>query len=77
MTQVGLGPEKPVDDLPRSPSGRVPRWVIDEAHGRIAQDAVPWRRAYPSTQVEQPRRHGLRRWTRGLATAFLVLAVVG
>ncbi len=30
------------DDLPRSPSGRIPQWVIDEAQGRAATPP-PWR----------------------------------
>ena len=76
MKQVGFGSEEWLGDIPRSPSGRVPRWVIDEAHGRTPQDAVPWRGAYPSALAEQPRREGRRRWA-GLATAFVVLALVG
>ena len=30
------------DDLPRSPTGRVPKWVIEEAAGRQV-DPEPWR----------------------------------
>ena len=76
MKQVGFGSEEWLGDIPRSPSGRVPRWVIDEVHGRTPKDAVPWRGAYPCALAEQPRREGRRQWA-GLATAFVVLAVVG
>ena len=75
LSQVGSGSGKPVDEMPRSPSGRVPQWVIDEALGS-PKDAVPWRGAYPSLQPE-PRRHGRRRWSRGLASAAVVVAVIG
>jgi len=31
----------PPDDLPRSPSGRIPRWVADEAHGHYGPHGSP------------------------------------
>jgi DnaJ domain/Matrixin len=62
--------------VPRSPSGRVPQWVVDEALGRPPQHAVPWR-AYPSTQAKPFRRHGRRRWSTGVTSALVVLAIVG
>ncbi len=66
----------PSDDVPRSPSGRVPQWVIDEAHGRAPQHGVPWR-SYPSAQGTQSLRQRRRRWSRGLTSALVVLAIVG
>ena len=69
-------PQPPPDDVPRSRSGRVPQWVIDEAQGRAPQHAVPWR-AYPSVQAEQSRRHGRLRWSTGVTLALVVLAFVG
>jgi len=75
--QDGFGSTGPHDEVPRSRSGRVPQWVIDEAQGRPSQHAVPWRGAYPSTQAKQPRRHGGRRWSRGLTSALIVLAITG
>jgi hypothetical protein len=70
----GFG-RRPPDDVPRSPSGRVPQWVLEESQGRAPQHAVPWR-SYPSTQASQsPRRR--RRWSRGLTSALVVLAIVG
>jgi hypothetical protein len=65
----------PSDDVPRSPSGRVPQWVIDEAQGRAPQHAVPWR-SY-SSQGTQPLRQHRRRWSMGLTSVFVVLAIVG
>jgi hypothetical protein len=32
----------PPDDLPRTPSGRIPQWMLDEAAGRRVEP-VPWR----------------------------------
>ena len=32
----GVGPQPAPDDVPRSPSGRVPQWVLDEANGRTS-----------------------------------------
>ncbi|WP_053071751.1 matrixin family metalloprotease [Cellulomonas sp. A375-1] len=39
------------DDLPRSPSGRIPQWVIDEAQGRAATP-TPWRADAYDTSAE-------------------------
>jgi len=73
----GSGSRRPLDDVPRSRSGRVPRWVIDEAQGRSAQHSVPWRGAYRSGQTERPRRHLRRRWSAGFTWALVVLSIVG
>ena len=50
----------PPEDLPRSPSGRVPQWVIDEAAGR-ATVTTSWRTAdprhtYSPTDLSAPLR---------------------
>jgi len=75
--------------VPRSRSGRVPQWVVDEALGRPPRHAVPWRGTYESALAEQrrsreqQRRHGQRRshgwrwWSRGVMPALVVLAIVG
>ena len=76
MNRNGLDSEKPLDNVPRSPSGRVPQWVIDEAQGRVLPHPEPWR-SYPSVQAGQPRRHGMRRWSSGVVTALVVLGVIG
>lgn len=65
------------DDLPRSPTGRVPKWVIDEAAGRNV-DPEPWRppgsaeRDLPRAAVR--RRRSLWWWVAGVV---LVAMVVG
>ena len=76
MKQDGLGSQKPLDDVPRSPTGRVPQWVIDEAQGRAPQHAVPWRGAEPSARA-QPRRHGRWRLSTVFTSALVFLAVIG
>ena len=75
--------------VPRSRSGRVPQWVVDEALGRPPRHSVPWRGTYESALAEQrrsreqQRRHGQRRshgwrwWSRGVMPALVVLAIVG
>lgn len=45
-------------DVPRSPTGRVPQWVLDEATGRTVEPS-PWRAepvAPPGTRWARPRR---------------------
>lgn len=65
------------DDLPRSPTGRVPKWVIEEAAGRRV-DPEPWRPP-GSPQQDLPRSRAVRRrrsfwwWTAGIT----LIAVVG
>lgn len=59
------------DDLPRSPSGRVPQWVVDDAAG-VHVDPPGWRAA-PSPPPQRPRR----RW-RALGPVILIgMAVLG
>jgi curved DNA-binding protein CbpA len=55
--------------VPRSPSGRVPQWVIDEALGQTPRHAVPWRGTYASALAEQRRSRGPRRGTYASALA--------
>ncbi len=48
------------DDLPRSPTGRIPQWVIDEAQGRAAGPS-PWRGdAYDTSADPVGERFGAR-----------------
>ena len=51
------------DDVPRSPSGRVPKWVMDEAAGRPVEP-VPFR-ASPTPRV--PRTARAAKWGKGFA----------
>ncbi|WP_245160971.1 matrixin family metalloprotease [Blastococcus sp. CT_GayMR16] len=57
--------------FPRSPSGRVPQWVLDEAAGLTVQP-LPWR-APPPPVPPAPRR---RRRGRAALRAFVVLLLV-
>jgi len=69
--------------VPRSRSGRVPQWVIDETLGRPPGHAVPWRGSYASALAEQrrsrgpQRSRGRRRWSEGFIWALVVLGVIG
>lgn len=75
MEGDGFGSDRSLDDVRRSPSGRVPQWVIDEALGVSTPLAEPEsaHRSYPSAGPGQTRGTGRRRWVRGL----VVLVVLG
>ncbi|MCL2848695.1 MAG: hypothetical protein FWE61_01460 [Micrococcales bacterium] len=57
------------DELPRSPTGRIPQWVIDEAAARRAQ--TPGGPHEPSVV----RRRGGRRWWVGVLVGVAIVAV--
>lgn len=59
--------------VPESPSGRVPQWVLDEAAGRPPQHAVAWRAHETAPVLPAARGRRSRSWVVGL----LVLAGVG
>ncbi|SDO03878.1 hypothetical protein SAMN05428965_2529 [Geodermatophilus sp. DSM 45219] len=63
----GHGPGDPDPRLPTSPSGRTPRWVLDEAAG-LPVAADPWRA--PGPPPRRRRGAGLR----GLLAVVLVVA---
>ncbi len=66
------------DDLPRSPTGRVPKWVIDEAAGRQV-DPDPWRAPgsplhdIPKQRVR--RRRSLWWWVAGVTLVAMLAGV--
>ncbi len=64
----------PPDDLPRSPSGRVPEWVWRDAAGNPLPDTT-WRTLSYDAYAPPPRRR--RRRGRGLATFLVLLLVLG
>ena len=74
MEQDGFGEETPFDDVPRSPTGRVPRWVLDEARGAVSQLTEP-ASSYPSAESIRSTGPGRRGWVR--ASIFVILAFVG
>lgn len=67
------------DDVPRSPTGRIPQWVLDEAVGQPTAPTA-WRAA-PSTYTGDatpsgPRRRRGRNAISTLVVAALVVAVI-
>jgi len=67
--QFGAG-----EDLPRSPSGRVPQWVIDESRG-VHTPQEPWRAApLPVDLPPEPERRS--HWRAVVAVAVLVVALL-
>ena len=62
--------------FPRSPSGRVPQWVLDEAVGHGVQP-LPWRAPPPPPAPRRPRRRGLRAGARALVVLVLLLVTLG
>lgn len=64
----------PPDDLPKSPTGRIPQWVVDEASGRTV-DAPGFR----SHGVPDPlsTATGSRRGRRWLTTVVVLVVLVG
>ena len=59
--------------LPRSPSGRVPQWVVDEAAGFPARP-IPWR-APPPPPPRRRRGRGAAGRVLAVLVVLLVLAV--
>ncbi|MEI7780208.1 MAG: matrixin family metalloprotease [Actinomycetes bacterium] len=66
-----MSSQTPPDDLPRSPTGRVPHWVRDQAAGKSPQ-AMPFRA--PPDQSGRPPKRGRRRLrqTVGLGSVGLL-----
>jgi len=66
------------DDLPRSPTGRVPKWVIEEAAGRQVE-RQPWRPpGSPLHDIPQPRaRRGKRSPWVWVAVIALIAVIAG
>lgn len=62
------------DDYKSSPTGRIPKWVVDEAHGRPV-DAVPFRNHTAPSGRRGPG--GSRGSWRGWLTAVVVLGLLG
>src|SRR5450830_1283361 len=63
----------PPGDVPKSPTGRTPLWVVDEAAGRSSEPSG-WRtdRSDPATPARLPRRLGTP-----VAVGIIVLAALG
>lgn len=61
--------------VPRSPSGRIPQWVLDEAVGKVVTP-VPFRGATTSLLAPPPNRRGKRRSRFGLIAGSGLAAVL-
>lgn len=64
------------DDLPRSPTGRIPQWVIDEAAGR-ARPAEPWRAPSTPMEIASPAGPPRSRRRQNLIAIVVILVVFG
>ena len=70
-----MGSKRP-DDVPRSPTGRVPQWALDEATGHRSEP-VPFRGA-SARSVHDPALRASRRrrgWILWVLVAVAVTAV--
>lgn len=73
LKQDDLG-SVPPDDIPRSPTGRVPKWVIDESQGRIS-NPEPWR-TFSSAQSESLRHHERKHRLKRFMLILVLLSIV-
>lgn len=62
------------NDIPRSPTGRIPKWVTDEALGKRV-DPVPWRAPTTGSVLSFKRQQRRRRNQRAIP-ALVVLTLV-
>lgn len=68
------GSDRPPDEVPTSPTGRIPQWVLDEAAGR-STSPVPFRAPPdPSRVRRRGRRSGALRIIAGLAVGAVAVA---
>ena len=75
-----MSEQDPPDNLPRSPSGRVPKWVLDEARGEAPTELIPFRAdvaVLPARPSAPKQRNKPREWISILVVIALVLAAVG
>jgi len=63
------------NDIPHSPSGRIPRWVTDEAEGRI-NPRETWRAVSPG-QIRAQKRHSRRRSFKTLLPFIVLILILG
>ena len=63
------------NDIPHSPSGRIPRWVTDEAEGRVTTPE-PWR-SVSSAQVNSIRKYSRRRRLKSSVPVLVLLLIMG
>lgn len=69
--------KKGPEDVPRSPTGRVPQWALDEATGRTV-DPVPFRGATaPSVHAPSRARRRRRVWIGWVLVALAIAVIAG
>jgi hypothetical protein len=68
---------RPDDALPRSPTGRVPQWVIDERSGRAPTTIEPWRSAHVVDIRNNRRGRPRRSWSTGVSVTVVLLLLGG
>ena len=75
MTEGSLGPHYGAlpDDVVRSPTGRVPIWVMDEALGHEASERVAFRGPTTAAVLSQRRPQGSTARRRVKITAGVLL----
>ena len=73
---MGKRSDLPPDDLPSSPTGRVPQWVIDDAAGRAPRD-TSWRSTGPTPVDWSGARAGWTKPRRRVSRRFLALGSIG
>ena len=74
MKQEGSG-SVPPDDIPRSPTGRIPKWVIDQTQGRVA-DPEPWR-SHSTAQYESLRRIERKHRSKRYLPILVLISIIG
>ncbi|MCW2544304.1 MAG: Peptidase metallopeptidase [Frankiales bacterium] len=67
--------DQDLPDVPKSPSGRVPKWVLDEARGEAPTELMPFRAPEPLPAYIAPPKKKQR--SREWISIILVIAVVG
>jgi hypothetical protein len=69
------------EDLPRSPSGRVPKWVVDEARGEAPTELIPFRAPEPLPAYVPmpmpPRKDRSREWVSIVVVVAMIAGIVG
>ncbi|MCU1587905.1 MAG: peptidase metallopeptidase [Frankiales bacterium] len=76
-----MSEQDPPDNVPKSPSGRVPKWVMDEARGEAPTEVIPFRVPEPLPPylppIKQERTTSSRQWVSIVVVVALVLGLVG
>jgi hypothetical protein len=70
--------DQDLPDVPKSPSGRVPKWVLDEARGEAPTELLPFRAPEPlQPYIPPPKKQRSREWISIVVVIALVGAMIG